>query len=57
MEAAGQKEVVVEKAGVTVGADQPLFYGEGTRQEYGMIRFAAAPFDLTESYMRLMLAD
>ena len=57
MEAARQKEVVVEKAVVTVGADQPLFYGEGTRQEYGMIRFAAAPFDLTESYMRLMLAD
>ena len=57
MEAARQKEVVVEKAVVTVGASQPLFYGEGTRQEYGMIRFLAAPFDLSESYMRLMLAE
>ena len=55
MEAARQKEVVVERAVVTVGADQPLFYGEGTRQEYGMIRFTAAPFDVGESYMRLML--
>lgn len=57
MEAARQKEVVVEKAVITVGEGQPLFYGEGTRQEYGMIRFAGAPFDLSESYMRLMLAD
>ena len=55
MEAARQKEVVVERAVVTVGAAQPLFYGEGTRQEYGMIRFTAAPFDVGESYMRLML--
>ena len=57
MEAARQKEVVVEKAVVTVGESQPLFYGEGSRQEYGMIRFTGAPFDLSESYMRLMLAD
>ena len=29
--------------------------GEGTRQEYGMIRFDGEPFDVSESYMRLML--
>ena len=32
-----------------------LFLGEGTRQEYGMIRFDGEPFDVSESYMRLML--
>ena len=26
-----------------------------TRQEYGMIRFDGEPFDVSESYMRLML--
>jgi hypothetical protein len=35
----------VEKAVITVGAAQPLFLGEGTRQEYGMIRFDAEPFE------------
>ena len=55
MEAARQKQGVVEKAVITVGAAQPLFLGEGTRQEYGMIRFAGAPFDVSGSYMRLMM--
>ena len=55
MEAAREKEVIVEKAVITVGASQPLFLGEGTRQEYGMIRFEGEPFDVSESYMRLML--
>lgn len=55
MEAAREKEVIVEKAVITVGAAQQLFLGEGTRQEYGMIRFDTAPFDVSESYMRLML--
>ena len=36
---------------------QPLFLGEGTRQEYGMIRFDAEPFDVSESYLRLMLEN
>ena len=57
MEAAREKEVIVEKAVITVGAAQPLFLGEGTRQEYGMIRFDAEPFDVSESYMRLMLEN
>ena len=55
MEAAREKEVIVEKAVITVGAAQSLFLGEGTRQEYGMIRFDGEPFDVSESYMRLML--
>ena len=55
MEAAREKEVIVEKAVITVGAAQPLFLGEGTRQEYGMIRFDGEPFDVSETYMRLML--
>ena len=57
MEAAREKEVIVEKAVITVGASQPLFLGEGKRQEYGMIRFDAEPFDVSESYMRLMLEN
>ena len=56
-EAAREKEVIVEKAVITVGAAQPLFLGEGKRQEYGMIRFDAEPFDVSESYMRLMLEN
>ena len=40
-----------------MGASQPLFLGEGTRQVYGMIRFDAEPFDVVESYMRLMLEN
>lgn len=55
MEAAREKEVIVEKAVITVGAAQMLFLGEGKRQEYGMIRFDGEPFDVSESYLRLML--
>ena len=55
MEAAREKEVIVEKAVITVGAAQNLFLGEGTRQDYGMIRFEGEAFDVSESYMRLML--
>ena len=55
MEAAREKEVIVEKAVITVGAAQNLFLGEGTRQDYGLIRFEGEPFDVSESYMRLMM--
>ena len=55
MEAAREKEVIVEKAVITVGAMQNLFLGEGTRQDYGMIRFEGEAFDVSESYMRLMM--
>ena len=57
MEAAREKEVIVEKAVITVGAAQNLFLGEGSRQEYGMIRFEGTPFDVSESYMRLMMEN
>ena len=57
MEAAREKESVVERAVITVGEAQPLFLGEGSRQEYGMIRFVGAPFDVSGSYMRLMLEN
>ncbi len=55
MEAAREKEVIVEKAVITVGTAQNLFLGEGKRQDYGMIRFEGEPFDVSESYMRLMM--
>ena len=57
MEAAREKEVIVEKAVITVGAAQNLFLGEGARQDYGMIRFEGEPFDVSESYMRLMMEN
>lgn len=57
LEAAREKEIVAEKAVITIGADQPLFWGEGTRMEYGMVRFEAAPFDVSGTYMRLMLEN
>ena len=57
MEAAREKEIIVEKAVVTIGAAQNLFLGEGTRMDYGMIRFEGAPFDVSETYMRLMLEN
>lgn len=55
MEAAREKEVIVERAVITVGAAQELFPGEGTRMDYGMIRFDGETFDVSESYMRLMM--
>ena len=55
MDAARATEGIVERAVITVGAAQNLFLGEGTRQDYGMIRFDAEPFDVDESYMRLMM--
>ena len=57
MEAAREKEVIVEKAVITVGAAQNLFLGEGARQDYGMIRFEGEPFDVSESYLRLMMEN
>ena len=55
MEAARQKESIVEKAVITVGASTPLFWGEGQRTDCGMIRFEKGPFDISESYMSLMM--
>jgi hypothetical protein len=55
MEAAREKEVIVERAVIALGASQPLFAGEGSVREYGMIRFLGEPFDVETSYMRLMM--
>jgi hypothetical protein len=55
MEAAREKEVIVERAVISLGASQPLFAGEGNEREYGMIRFLGEPFDVEDSYMRLMM--
>lgn len=57
MEAARQKEVIVEQAVITVGTASQLFLGEGTAQDYGMVRFDSEPFDVSESYMRLMMEN
>lgn len=57
MEAAREKEVIVERAVITVGAPQTLFLGEGTRQDYGMVRFDGEPCDVSESYMHLMMEN
>ena len=54
MEAAREK-VGAERAKLLLGTEQTLFLGEGSREDYGCIRFFGRPFDVTESYMRLML--
>lgn len=57
LQAAREKESIVERAEITVGAEQPLFPGEGEREDYGMIRFLDQPFDVQASYMRLLLDE
>lgn len=56
LEAIRQKESI-ETAAIHLGESQNLFLGEGAVQDYGMIRFLGAGFDLSDSYMRLMLDD
>lgn len=55
MEAAREREVIVERAVLTVNAGQNLFLGEGKRENHGMIRFFGEPFDISESYLGLAL--
>ena len=57
LQAAREKESIAEQAVVTVGAEQELFCGEGVRQEYGMIKFLAEPFDVSATYLRLLLDE
>lgn len=52
---AAREKVGGQQAELLLGAEQPLFLGEGSREEYGCIKFLAHPFDVTESYMRLVL--
>lgn len=54
LEAARQK-TGAETARITLGHAQTLFAGEGIPQDYGMIHFLAQPFEVGESYMRLMM--
>ncbi|MBU3806497.1 MAG: GNAT family N-acetyltransferase [Candidatus Fournierella pullistercoris] len=54
MEAARDK-TGAEQAQITLGASQNLFLGDGKPKDYGMISFFGEPFDVSESYMRLML--
>lgn len=56
LEAARQKSGA-ETAVLELGECQTLFLGEGTAQDYGMIRFFNQPFDVRDAYMRLMLDD
>lgn len=56
MEAARERERA-ERAEITLGAEQPLFLGEGTAQDYGMIRFLGQPFDVSGCYMGNMLDE
>ncbi len=57
MEAAREKEVFAEEAEISLGNSQLLFLGLGEQEPYGMIKFLGDPFDVTESYMRLMMDD
>lgn len=45
----------VENARLMLGANQEIFIGEGKITDYAMIKFLTKPFDVSESYMRLMM--
>lgn len=55
LEAAREREVVAERAVLSVPDDSTLFLGEGRRNDHGMIRFLAEPFALEGSYLGLCL--
>ena len=57
LQAAREKESIAEQAEITIGAEHPLFPGEGVRQDYGMIRFLADPFDVEQTYLRLVMDE
>ena len=52
---AARDKTGAEEAVITVGEQQNLFLGEGKRLDYGMIHFLGQPFDVHDSYMRLMM--
>ncbi|MBQ5754559.1 MAG: GNAT family N-acetyltransferase [Oscillospiraceae bacterium] len=52
---AAREKTGAEEARIMLGANQEILLGEGKRQDYGMIRFLGEPFDVSESYMRLMM--
>lgn len=55
MEAARIKEMIVEKAVLTLGEEQMLYAGEGAPMTQGMIRFEAGRFDVEKSYIGMLL--
>lgn len=55
LEAAREREVIAERAVLTVPDAGTLFMGEGRRYAHGMIRFLAQPFEVDESYLGLAL--
>ena len=55
LEAAREREVIAERAVLTVQDAGTLFMGEGRRYAHGMIRFLAQPFEVDESYLGLAL--
>lgn len=56
LEAAREHERA-ERAEITLGAAQNLFLGEGSAQDYGMIRFLGQPFDVSDCYMSNMMDE
>ncbi len=56
IQAAREKERA-EVAQIALGTAQELFMGTGEVKDYGMIRFLDVPFDVSDSYMRLMLDE
>lgn len=56
LQAARQKERA-EQARIQLGDCQNLFLGEGTVQDYAMIRYIGESFDVQDCYLRLALDD
>ena len=54
---AAREKTGATQAAITLGAAQAIFPAEGRPADYGMIRFLGQPFDVSESYMGLMLDE
>ena len=54
---AAREKTGATQAQITLGAAQSIFPAEGRPAEYGMIRFLGERFDVSESYMGLMLDE
>ena len=54
---AAREKTGATQAQITLGAAQSIFPAEGRPADYGMIRFLGESFDVSESYMGLMLDE
>ena len=54
---AAREKTGATQAEITLGAAQSIFPAEGRPADYGMIRFLGESFDVSESYMGLMLDE